>query len=375
MNDYRFGNFVCFLREKKGMTQAELAQQLNVTPAAVSKWENGSSKPRVEVLFQLAQILEVRPEELIAGEYLEQTTLDPAVIEQINERYEYLRRIDSHNTTSVKIRRLFAAWIDWTLCGIIVINFLAILISVFGVMDNEFTNSTPFVLFLLFVMLLFPVSFVLRDLILNGRSLGKRLLKLSVLDRQTGDKAKPSQRCCRNLLLPLLYVDAIVMLITGFTIGDRLAHTVVVSQKDIDTARDDAGTAVCAEKIRQYSAPKPMSKKKIALLLGVIALCFVMFIGFIFLAANAALKEVRKTEEYQIAYTYLIESQTLEDMGVEKEQVKHVSYRLETHVLRHGEQHKNAEFGFDIGSKKKIYVVCHEENGEWRVCTECTTFN
>ena len=47
MNDYRFGNFVCMLREKKGFTQAEIAQKLGVTPAAVSKWENGSSKPRV----------------------------------------------------------------------------------------------------------------------------------------------------------------------------------------------------------------------------------------------------------------------------------------------------------------------------------------
>ena len=36
-NDYRFGNFVCQLREEKGMTQAELAQMLDVTPAAVSK--------------------------------------------------------------------------------------------------------------------------------------------------------------------------------------------------------------------------------------------------------------------------------------------------------------------------------------------------
>ena len=53
MNDYKFGNFLCMLREKNGMTQADLASKLGVTPAAVSKWENGSSKPRVEILFQI----------------------------------------------------------------------------------------------------------------------------------------------------------------------------------------------------------------------------------------------------------------------------------------------------------------------------------
>ena len=57
MNDYQFGNFVYRLREQKKMTQAELARMLGVTPAAVSKWENGSSKPRTEVLFRLAAVL------------------------------------------------------------------------------------------------------------------------------------------------------------------------------------------------------------------------------------------------------------------------------------------------------------------------------
>ena len=74
MNDYNFGNFVCMLREKKGLTQADVASAMGVTPAAVSKWENGSSKPRVEVLFRLAELLGVKPEELMAGKYLEEET-------------------------------------------------------------------------------------------------------------------------------------------------------------------------------------------------------------------------------------------------------------------------------------------------------------
>ena len=36
MNDYKFGNFLCGLRETKGMTQLEIANMLGVTTAAVT---------------------------------------------------------------------------------------------------------------------------------------------------------------------------------------------------------------------------------------------------------------------------------------------------------------------------------------------------
>ena len=88
MNDYNFGNFLCMLREQKGMTQAELAQQLSVTPAAVSKWENGESKPRIETLFQLAEILGVTAEELMAGKFLRTEVPDDAQVEDIRRRYD-----------------------------------------------------------------------------------------------------------------------------------------------------------------------------------------------------------------------------------------------------------------------------------------------
>lgn len=105
------------LREKKGLTQADIARELKITPAAVSKWENGESKPRVEVLFRLAEILEVRPEELMAGKHLSEESLDPEAIKRINEKYEYLRRIDLHATASAKIRRIFAFIVDWNIIG------------------------------------------------------------------------------------------------------------------------------------------------------------------------------------------------------------------------------------------------------------------
>ena len=112
MNDYQFGNFVCKLREEKGLTQKNIADLLGVTPAAVSKWENGSSKPRVEVLFALAKILDVRPEELLAGKFLEEEPIRAETASCINERYEYLSRIESYAASRVKLKRLLSATID-----------------------------------------------------------------------------------------------------------------------------------------------------------------------------------------------------------------------------------------------------------------------
>ena len=56
MNDYEFGNYLYDLRKKAGLSQNELAWQLNVTNKAVSKWENGKCKPSTETLRKLAAV-------------------------------------------------------------------------------------------------------------------------------------------------------------------------------------------------------------------------------------------------------------------------------------------------------------------------------
>ena len=59
MKNANLAKQIAALRKRAGLTQEQLAASLNITPQAVSKWENGSSKPRVKVLFQLADILGV----------------------------------------------------------------------------------------------------------------------------------------------------------------------------------------------------------------------------------------------------------------------------------------------------------------------------
>ena len=56
MNNKTMGELICSLRKEKGMTQRELAEKLNVTDKAVSKWERDASYPDTGSLPALAEI-------------------------------------------------------------------------------------------------------------------------------------------------------------------------------------------------------------------------------------------------------------------------------------------------------------------------------
>ena len=57
MDNERFGTFLAQMRKEMGLTQKELADKLNVTDKAVSKWETGKGFPDVKLLEPLAQAL------------------------------------------------------------------------------------------------------------------------------------------------------------------------------------------------------------------------------------------------------------------------------------------------------------------------------
>ena len=208
MNDYNFGNFVCMLREKKGLTQADVAGMLGVTAAAVSKCENGSSKPRVEVLFKLAEILEVRPEELIAGHY-----------------------------------------------------------------------------------------------IIEGSEL----------------------------------------------------------------------SAEGAKAIKNYK-PTPLGKKTVIAIVCAIIASAILFAGTIVLVVLTALDLSKDTPEYQLGYSYLIESDKFAELGLTEDDIRFNSYRRNITTNADGVKTVNVELGFRIGFGRSMYVICHDDGEGWYVCEECTKF-
>ena len=69
MNDeklkFQIGANIVMYRKRSGLTQAKLAESLNYSDKAVSKWERGESMPDVLTLVQLAELFEITVDDLI----------------------------------------------------------------------------------------------------------------------------------------------------------------------------------------------------------------------------------------------------------------------------------------------------------------------
>ena len=63
-----FGQRFSRLRKAKGMTQEVIAEKMNISPQAVSKWENDLSAPDVSLLLPLAELLGVTTDTLLGKE-------------------------------------------------------------------------------------------------------------------------------------------------------------------------------------------------------------------------------------------------------------------------------------------------------------------
>ena len=64
---YKFGNYICKLREEKNLTQTELADKLDVSDKSISKWENGQAFPRMETFEKLAFALDTTIEDILSA--------------------------------------------------------------------------------------------------------------------------------------------------------------------------------------------------------------------------------------------------------------------------------------------------------------------
>lgn len=67
MNNVKTGQFILSCRKELGLTQNQLAEKLNLTDKAISKWENGKSAPDIATLVPLADVLGVSVVEILNG--------------------------------------------------------------------------------------------------------------------------------------------------------------------------------------------------------------------------------------------------------------------------------------------------------------------
>lgn len=68
MDQLKIGKFIAECRKMEGLTQMQLAEKLNITDRAVSKWETGKAMPDSSIMLELCDILKINVNELLSGE-------------------------------------------------------------------------------------------------------------------------------------------------------------------------------------------------------------------------------------------------------------------------------------------------------------------
>ena len=71
MDQVKIGKFIKEKRKEKKITQSELAEKLNVTDRAISKWENGICMPDSGIITELCKILNITINDLFSGEVVD----------------------------------------------------------------------------------------------------------------------------------------------------------------------------------------------------------------------------------------------------------------------------------------------------------------
>lgn len=84
------GEKIAYYRKQKGLSQEKVAEYMDISRQAVTKWESNKSRPSTENLILLSKLLEVRVEQLIEEKQQaeNQKLIDEAVETNTNEAYE-----------------------------------------------------------------------------------------------------------------------------------------------------------------------------------------------------------------------------------------------------------------------------------------------
>lgn len=104
MDQQKIGKFIASCRKEKQLTQQEVADELQITDKAVSKWETGRCLPDISFLEPLAKILDVDIVELIKGEHISSKEK-----ESVNEVVEKV--VDSTTNRNHQKRKKLNNWL------------------------------------------------------------------------------------------------------------------------------------------------------------------------------------------------------------------------------------------------------------------------
>lgn len=133
------GSKISFYRKANNMTQSSLAEKINYSDKAVSKWERGESLPDTYILVKIAHIFDVTVNEL--------TGMNSSLTEE--------ESLLSQKAKQKKIKQIMTASLSTGLVWLIV-SFIYFITNI--IVNDIFAINYPY-LWILFVYA-FPVSFI-----------------------------------------------------------------------------------------------------------------------------------------------------------------------------------------------------------------------
>ena len=93
MDTLKIGHYIQHLRKSAGMTQKDLAEKLNISFQAVSKWENGDTLPDTGILLDLCDILNTTADKLLNGGTLAACERKLMRLEDVMTGFRYIESI------------------------------------------------------------------------------------------------------------------------------------------------------------------------------------------------------------------------------------------------------------------------------------------
>ena len=151
MDQVKIGKFIAECRKKTNLTQMQLAEKLNITDRAISKWETGKSLPDSSIMLDLCDVLSISVNDLLCGEVVTMDNynkeLENNLLEMIKQKEQADKRLLSVEVfigitaTIVLFALIFVAALiqmeAWLKISLIVFGFILFLVGCFYALRIE----------------------------------------------------------------------------------------------------------------------------------------------------------------------------------------------------------------------------------------------
>lgn len=149
MDQIKIGKFIAECRKKNNLTQMQLAEKLNITDRAVSKWENGKGMPDSSIMLDLCNELKISVNELLSGEMIDMNNYNEIAEKNL---LEMAKKEEIQNKKLMMYENVIGFGST--------ISFITLIFVTSFLVDN---NIARIVLFILaFILLIIGVSFALK---------------------------------------------------------------------------------------------------------------------------------------------------------------------------------------------------------------------